>query len=122
MQKQKFCKDLVIGEAFEKEPFVLQSVGASVKGLIRAVLSDRSGTVQCNIPESLAKEVSLEEHLGDVFMVSAAVLADKRVPLLVVKSISLCTDNFLPAELFSGISQEKKEEFINAVKSFLREN
>lgn len=115
MQKKKFCKDLVIGEAFEQEPFLLQSIGSLTSGQLRVTLSDRTGSVQCNVPEQFANDLSLYEQVGQVVKVSAVVFAEKRLPLLVVKSIAMATD-FLPAEVFSGISQEKKDEFISLIK------
>jgi len=116
MQKQKFCADLVIGEDFRNEPFVLQSISGTVNGQMRVILSDRSGSVPCNIDMNMANAVGLSQHVGDVFLVTAAVMSEKRMPLIIAREVVLHEGNYLPAELHSGISQKKKEEYISLIK------
>ncbi len=116
MRKEKFCKDLVIGEAFDNEPYRVTALQGISNGQVRVTLSDRTGSVTCIVPESLADAVSLAQHIGDVFSLSAAVIAEKREPLLMTKSIKPCLDNYLPAELFSGLTQEKKDTYITLIK------
>lgn len=120
MRKIRFCNTLseIIGQAFENEPFVLRSVDgkSKIERNIRVTVSDRTGTVQCDIPDALAETLELSKHIGDVYVLSAAISAESRTPILAVTTMKLCTDDYLPTDLYSGLSQEKKDEYIQLIK------
>lgn len=115
MQK-KFAKDLIIGEAFEGVPFQLFSIVGSTDRDIKVLFSDRSGTVAGSISKTVLEDMLLSEHVGKVFSLTASVLVEKKEPLVVVRELSL-TDNYLPAEIYSGLDEAKKAEFVELIRS-----
>lgn len=112
---KKFAKDLVIGEAFDNEVFKLSSIECDTDKEIRVVFSDRSGNAMGTFPKMILGDFSLREHVGEVFSISASVLVDQMKPLVVVKAFQL-SYNYLPSELYSGIDEEKKREYISLLK------
>lgn len=116
MKKKNFANSLVIGEVVTKEPFVLKSVAAPVKGAVTVSFGDRSGTVSGRISESLFNSLGLTAaSVGEVYSVTATILATNRAANVMVKEMEPCSD-FLPSELFSGISEEKKKEYYQFIK------
>lgn len=113
---KKFAKDLIIGEAFENEPFRLFSIESETEKEVKVQFSDRSGVVSGAFPKIILGDFIPREHTGEVLNISASVLVDKRNPLVVVKGFAV-TSNYLPAELYSGIGEEKKKEFINLINA-----
>lgn len=107
-KKKSFIKDLVIGEAFQNEVFSIKSIDEDRGNDKCFTLSDNSGVVLASMPKNLIDKVpDLIE--GCVVEVSGVVLKDGMQLMLRIKDISLCTD-FLPTELFQGISLDKREE------------
>ena len=84
MGKKFYCAELVFGTSFEEQPFVLDAVGKIVGDRVSITLSDRSGSAKGSISKSLAKELELAEHIGEVFSISAAILSELRQPLIAV--------------------------------------
>jgi len=104
-QKTTYCNELILGTAFENQPFVLEGIGHTSNDKIAITLSDRSGIANGCISKTLAAQISLEQCIGKVFFISAAVLVEMKQPLIVIRSISECTE-YQPAELFSGLSEQ----------------
>lgn len=114
--KTTYCNELILGSAFENQPFILESIGRTAGDKIAVTLSDRSGSANGCISKALAAQISLEHAVGKVFSISAAVLVEMKQPLIVIRSISECTE-YQPAELFSGLS----EEMITVYKTTIQE-
>lgn len=103
-QKTTFCSELILGTAFENQPFVLESIGHTLNDKVAVTLSDRSGSANGCISKALFSQLSLSQCIGKVFFISAAVLVEMKQPLIVIRSMSECTE-YQPAELFSGLSE-----------------
>lgn len=103
-QKTTYCSELILGTAFENQPFVLEHIGHTSGDKIAVTLSDRSGYANGCIPKTLASQIALEQGIGKVYLISAAVLVDMKQPLIVIRTIAECTE-YQPAELFSGLSE-----------------
>lgn len=117
MKKQKtiYCNELILGTDFKDQPFVLENIGYMANDKIAITLADRSGTANGCIPKALAATLPLEQSIGKVFFISAAVLVEMKQPLIVVRSISECAD-YQPAELFSGLSDSMIATYTNNIQ------
>lgn len=103
-QKTTYCSELILGTAFENQPFVLESIGHVSNDKVAVTISDRSGSANGCITKTLFSQLALEQCIGRVFIISAAVLVEMKQPLIVIRSMSECTE-YQPAELFSGLSE-----------------
>lgn len=105
-KKKKFIKDLVLGEACEKEPFSFTEVLEQKSDMVFLKIADNSGRCKAMLPYNLAMQADLF-HLvgGTVINISGVYIMDGIERVFKIHDISICTD-FLPAELFSGISAE----------------
>lgn len=115
-KKQKYIKDLTIGESLNKEIFSIKNLCEEKNGEKKMVLADNSGAANASVALCNLQCELLE---GSVVEISGLVLAEGRDRLLRIKEIAICTD-FLPAELFQCLSQTTKDECkagINDLKS-----
>lgn len=114
--KKKYIKDLTYGETIDRESFSLAHCnGVKHEKDIEVVFSDRTGTVKAAVPLSVIPEgISLETMEGNVFTVSGVILMDNQMPLLRVKELAVCSD-FVPAELYQGLSKEKILAYIQDI-------
>ena len=114
-KKTIYCNELILGTAFENQPFVLESIRRNTSDRIAITFSDRSGVANGCITKSIASEIHLDQCIGKVFNISAAILVDAKQPLIVVRSISE-TNDYQPAELFSGLSEDMIQTYTKTIQ------
>lgn len=121
MEKQKtvYCNELVLGSTFEDQPFVLQSIGQGNEERTYFTLSDRTGSASSVISTQLLEEYHLREKVGKVFSINAAVLVEMKLPLIVIRSLRECS-KYQPAELFTGLSQERIELYQKTIRDLMQ--
>ena len=117
MKKQKtiYCNELILGTSIENQPFVLESIGQQTTDRIFITLSDKSGSVGGSISKTLAASFPLEQNVGKVFLISAVVLVEMKQPLVVIRSISECTE-YQPADLFAGLNEDMIAAYISNIQ------
>lgn len=119
MKKTKYIKNLMIGEPVENEVFCLKEVTEYKQDNISIVLSDSSGVISASVSKSAVAELDLKELTEHAILVSGVILSEGTKPLFRVKQAAPATD-FIPAEVFGGLSSEKIKEFTDDIK-FLKE-
>lgn len=121
MRKKTYVKDITAGDILENEPFVVRNV-VEGKSTVTLFLSDNSGEIAATIlPDNVEMVRLVKEHINGVLNVSGPVVPKSGCVLeaeVKVRSLSICED-FVPKELFSGISVETKERYIKGIKTLI---
>lgn len=119
MAKSKFLANLTIGEAVEKECFLLkQYKGEFDSSTIEVIFGDNSGEMIGHINKDLVQKLGMPKLDGVVFSVSGIVLPEARTPVLKVKEIVAAKD-YVPAEVNDGLSAEKVQFYIADIKTLM---
>lgn len=107
--KQSFVSSLVIGQVITEEAYLLKEIGKTANGAINVLFADKSGEIPGKIKEGT------EIEIGAVYSLTGVVLANGRDPVVFVKHLEPAKD-FIPSEVFSGLTREKEEEYISFIK------
>lgn len=107
-KKSKFIKDItMIGTKVTEEPFSLSKVIDERDGKCYVKIADSTGSLTASIPEVLARQVDIKSiSEGSVLKLTGVYMNDGMMRVLVVSAATLCND-FVPAELFAGITNEE---------------
>lgn len=107
-KKTKFVKDItMIGTEVKEEPFSLLKITHERDGKCYLRIGDSSGSLAAALPVALAKQIDVKSIAeGTVLKFTGIYLNDGMERLLVVSAATLCED-FVPAELFAGITQNE---------------
>lgn len=117
--KKIFIQDMATGNILLKEPFVINEITEDRK-VIRVLLSDRTGMVDAVLLKNDNSSLALvKENLGGVFLITGPVLKkDGQVKVREVKIREIeIAHKFLPHELYEGLTNEKKQDYISEIKA-----
>lgn len=114
MKKVKFIEKLTIGERFENELFLVNELDVT-EGTLKLLLSDKTGSLRGEILES---NITGAIAVGMVICCNGLVTADNCAPYLRMQSARE-TKEFLPAEIYSGISVPQAELYKKDIKSVI---
>lgn len=121
MRKKNYVRDITAGNILEKEPFVVRNVVVG-KETVSFLLSDNSGEIAATISTDNTEMVRLiKEHVNGVLNVSGPVIPKAGCVLeaeVKVRDVSVCED-YIPRELFGGISEETKMRYIKGIKTLM---
>lgn len=121
MHKKNYVRDIKAGNILEKEPFVVRSVTEG-KDIVTLSLSDNSGEIAATIlPENTEMVRMIKEHISGVLAISGPVVPKAGCVLeseVKIRDVSICED-YIPRELFGGISEETKMRYIKGIKNLI---
>lgn len=123
MAKTVFVENLTIGEQISEQVFGLKEIWPEKDGKVRLTLLDKTGEVKACISNALSNTFQLANYVGNVISVSGVVLAEKRLPYVVIKSLNVDGIDYRPTDIFNGLSEEKIAEYIAdicALKEYVR--
>lgn len=113
MAKKIFVDGLDLGTQIKDEPFVLRKIGNVNKdGKVPLLISDRSGECSGECLEGVAKQITD----GNVYNITAVIIARQRKPFLCVKKVTATTE-YRPVELYGGLSAQKIGDYIAEINS-----
>ena len=120
-RKKIYVRDISAGNILEKEPFVVRNIVES-RDIVTMSLADNSGEIVATISADNSEMVRIiKEHVNGVLNISGPVVPRAGCVLeaeVKVRDVAVCVD-FIPKELFGGISDETKERYIVGIKNLI---
>ena len=121
MRKKSYVKDITAGSILEKEPFVVRNV-VEGRDIVTMTLSDNSGEISATISADNTEMVRIiKGHINNVLIISGPVVPKVGCVLeteVKIRDVSVAED-FIPKELFGGISEETKNRYVIGIKALI---